>query len=580
MGRVDFQHRLRDLILADDPVATLRFPVSLGLMPLYVCWDPRPETLDQPAFAALREAATELRDIGIEDALDWIKRKAKPRLRDWLVAVEIVEGGRDFLYRHYGAAVSASVGRDNTGTLLSLMTRHSASARVYQPGYDAIAKRRLPLYTESVNTSGLVVTTWRRLIVPTFAGRRKVDGFLVANVPVGGLPEWPLVLPRGRLGRERIRSFETARGQFNGLSAGDVTRQIEANIRGLLGGGQIGIAILSSDLAIFRYVSPQLAKMLRSESIPLTRRGPADYLADPALFARVAADLASGAEYAEIETEMRRIDGTRLFARLTFGRLDYNMGPAIAVWIADLTEHKRLQEELARAKAEAEREAQGRQRLWASLAHDIKTPLNAVVGFASALESLPKIDEARVREYGGLIRQSGKLLSTLIDDLLDLSRMDAGKFALVRSEIDPAVSLGAALDIVRPLAEAKRIELRATFASGLKIKADAKALARIAVNVLSNAVKFTPEGGRIEASLARGPKGGARIAISDTGRGIPSGALRRVLKPFEQADPGTDRDGGTGLGLSIVKGLVDLHGGHLDIKSAVGKGTTVDIHLP
>jgi hypothetical protein len=189
MGRSKFENRLLALILADDPLATLEFPLTLDLMPLYVCWEPRRDSLKLPIFAALLDSVEAFAPDGLDAALRWLNTKAPADLRDWVIGVGIEKGGKDYVYRHYGAAIAASVGRDNTGTRLSLMARHSASARIYAPGYAAIARRGLPLYTESANTAGLAVKTWRRLIVPVFGPRRKVDGYLVANVPAAGLPD-------------------------------------------------------------------------------------------------------------------------------------------------------------------------------------------------------------------------------------------------------------------------------------------------------------------------------------------------------------------------------------------------------
>lgn len=573
------ENTLKDLILAGDPVETVENSQALALMPVYACWNPDPRSIDVPVMVELLARAAELGAGGVEGAIRALRQTDHASLARETSVVEFIDGGRDHLVRYYGRAMVEALGRDYTGVKLSTLAIQGPSARVFGPSYDAVAARREPLYSENSNTIGLLARTWRRLIVPTFDPKGKVDGVIAANGAGYGVPSWPIVTPKARPGEGVALEYRLARDRYLALSGYELTRQIQTSAHGLLGVGQVGVAILANDVATFRYVSERFGALLGLDRIALAGRKIIDILEQPDDFKPVRDAFAAGRDTCECETVIRHKNGSPMFVRLTFGRMEYNLIPAVAVWLTDLTEHKRLQDELAAARAQSERESLARQRLWASLAHDIRTPVNAVLGFADALQSLPKIDEARSREYGGLIRRAGIHLSTLIRDLLDLSRIDAGKFELEKKRIDPTRPLSSAREIVMSLADAKKVTLETDFASGLTLEADADALTRIAVNLLSNAIKFTPEGGKIALVLDVASPSGVLIKVADTGRGISPTALARLTRPYEQAETG-DRAGGTGLGLSIVKGLVDLHGGSLAIESAVGKGTTVSVRLP
>lgn len=574
------ENELKELLLAGDPVETVENSQAFALMPIYACWNPDPRTIDVPALVELLAKAKELGAAGIDGAIRYMRDPAHADFASDIAIVEFVDDGRDHVVRYYGRNMVASLGRDYVGTRFSALANQGPSARAFGPSYDAVAMRREALYCENSNTIGLTARTWRRLIVPTIDATGKVDGVIVASGSGDGVPNWPIVTPKQRPGECVPAEYRFARDRYLALSGYELTRQIQTSAHGLLGVGQVGVAILANDLSTFRYVSERFGALLGFDPVSLTGGKLAEILERPEDFAPIRDAFTAGRDTPEFETVIRRRDGSRMFARLSLARIEYNSFASFAVWLTDLTEHKRLQEELAAAQAQTLRESAARQRLWVSLAHDIRTPVNAIKGFADALEILPKVDEARAREYGGLIRRASVMLSTLIGDLLDLSRLDAGKYQLALRDIDPAQPIKAALEIARPLAAAKSIALEVDLAIGLGLKADPDALARVAVNLLSNAIKFTPNGGRIAVCLRPEPRGGVALAISDSGRGISPEALARLTKPYEQADAAGDRRSGTGLGLSIVKGLVELHGGTLELESNLGQGTTVTVSLP
>ncbi len=236
----------------------------------------------------------------------------------------------------------------------------------------------------------------------------------------------------------------------------------------------------------------------------------------------------------------------------------------------------------AQWKAEAANRAKSE--FLANMSHELRTPLNAVLGFSEIIRDRTFGDAAldRYAEYGEHIHFSGRHLLGLIGDILDLSKIEAGKREIEETNVDLVAQAKDALCFVEPQAARKELDLRLDAPSPATVRADERALRQIMVNLLSNAVKFTQQGGTVTLRLSPGVGGGVAIAVADTGIGIKPEELGKVLERFGQArhDIATTQESGTGLGLPIVKGLTELHGGTVMIESTLGKGTTVTVELP
>lgn len=236
---------------------------------------------------------------------------------------------------------------------------------------------------------------------------------------------------------------------------------------------------------------------------------------------------------------------------------------------------------LETARVEAEAQSAGKTRFLANMSHELRTPLNAVLGFADIMRQRlfgPLPD--RYAGYADAIHQAGGHLLDLINDVLDLSKIEAERYQLAVAEFDARDAVSAAVALVRLQADDKGVDLAAVLsAEPLKVRADARALKQMALNLLSNAVKFTPAGGSVTLTLdADGPD--LELAVSDTGVGIAPEDLKRLGRPFEQAGGADQKAQGTGLGLSLVRSLTELHGGRMTIDSTLGEGAAVLIRLP
>lgn len=241
------------------------------------------------------------------------------------------------------------------------------------------------------------------------------------------------------------------------------------------------------------------------------------------------------------------------------------------------------QETLNRALAEAERANQAKSRFLATMSHELRTPLNAIIGFAEMLagEVFGPFPSPKYREYARDIQASSTHLLQLVDDILDLTAIEAGRQQLRPEQLDIADVARDCIAIVQPALQRKSIAHRLSLPPALPpLVADRRAVKQILINLLYNAIKFTPEHGAI-ALEARTAERAIHLSVSDTGRGIPADKLATITEPFVRTEPDPYKSyEGKGLGLAIVKSLVELHDGRLAIDSQLGRGTVVMVTLP
>ena len=224
----------------------------------------------------------------------------------------------------------------------------------------------------------------------------------------------------------------------------------------------------------------------------------------------------------------------------------------------------------------------------ATMSHELRTPLNSIIGFSDVLSSIESLDDKQNR-YVQNIRSSGRMLLEMINDILDLAKMEAGKMELRIGRFNVAAAISAQCDMLRPLAERKRIDVFAEVAPGLEaVEQDQSKVQQILSNLLSNAVKFTPEGGRITVTAYPADSGATMVLeVADTGVGIAPEEQQAIFEKFRQSrvfqagdDAMTREISGTGLGLSIVRELCRLLGGDVSLESHLGRGSCFTVRLP
>lgn len=229
--------------------------------------------------------------------------------------------------------------------------------------------------------------------------------------------------------------------------------------------------------------------------------------------------------------------------------------------------------------AEAREKLDTRTTFFAQTSHELRTPLNAIVGFAEMMSTgvfgpLPE----RYQEYAELIHEGGRNLTLIVDDVLDLARLEAGRYEIFAEPVGLTDLAEEAVRFMADEAARKKVDLRLAGQDDAEAFADAKAVRQIALNLISNALKFTPAGGQVEV-VAEEVAGGARLVVIDTGVGISPEELQRLSRVFEQGEAGKKQKG-AGLGLSVVRAFADLHGGRLGIESREGGGARISVFFP
>ncbi len=287
----------------------------------------------------------------------------------------------------------------------------------------------------------------------------------------------------------------------------------------------------------------------------------------------------------DMEFRITRPDGEVRYIRCE-GRCEHDQNEEVIALFGimqDVTERTLYERDLTEAKDAAERAYAAKSQFLANMSHELRTPLNAIIGFSEMMQRqlLGPIGSERYLDYITGIRESGEHLLDLISDILDMSKIEAGKYELDLEELNVAKVIRLAVHMMEGRATDAKIKITIDIASDdFQIVADRRAVMQVLLNLLSNAVKFTEPGGSVRVECIR-RKDYVSIKVHDTGIGIPANQLKDITRPFEQAASHyTRKHEGTGLGLAITKELVELHGGSLHIDSTVGVGTIVTVKIP
>ncbi|MBV9571475.1 MAG: PAS domain-containing sensor histidine kinase [Alphaproteobacteria bacterium] len=336
-----------------------------------------------------------------------------------------------------------------------------------------------------------------------------------------------------------------------------------------------------------RYASPAARSLLGRDPESLVGEAPAMLVhgddVKPMHYAFVRASYFG--QDAEAEVRLKCADGGFVWTEIRCRPAGRGIGQQseIVAVTRDISERKAQEHALIQARDAADQANRAKSGFLANMSHELRTPLNAIIGFSEVMthEMFGPLGGPKYREYAGLIHESGEHLLELINGVLDMSKIEAGKFQVSEDLFDLNKVATQAMRFVKLQADRKGLVLRAAIAEDCaNIFADERAIKQILINLLTNAVKFTPRGGEVKVSAARDGRV-VQLAVRDTGVGISEEDLQRLGRPFEQADGmQVKRQEGTGLGLALIKALTAAHGGRLSIESKPGRGTVVCITLP
>lgn len=283
-----------------------------------------------------------------------------------------------------------------------------------------------------------------------------------------------------------------------------------------------------------------------------------------------------------VEIECVCKDGSLVPVELNIRPIGYMDEPAILIVARNIVERKETENALIHAKLLAEKSNRIKSEFLANMSHELRTPLNSIIGFSQLLnvQTFGDLNEKQIG-YVANIHKSGKHLLELINDILDISKIESGNMKYEPDKINLLQTMDEVITLVEPISRSKSIEFESSMDIGnFEIYADKTKIKQILLNLLANAIKFTDKNGKVTV-CSKIVNDKIDIAVSDTGIGIPAEKLEDIFNPFKQLDSSYNRKyEGTGLGLSIVKRYVEMHNGDLRVESEVGKGSTFTVRLP
>jgi PAS domain S-box-containing protein len=361
----------------------------------------------------------------------------------------------------------------------------------------------------------------------------------------------------------------------------------------------VPVTIAAWETGALLHANDAAASLIGLSADELQRRSILEFYVEPERRGMLLRDIDAGAGTAEGEVQLRRVDGQEIWVKVAAHRVSYCGTPCVFAISHDITEHKARARQLAEVQEQLNRQAsnlnssgehaaeaasRAKSTFLAHMSHELRSPLNAILGFSEVVRGLhfgrDQVD--KYAEYGGYIHQAGTHLLALIDDILDLAKVEAGKLELQRRRFDLIELLDECARMMRPMVDGRGLKLQVYgTASSLTLTADRRRTKQMIVNLLSNAIKFTHPGGKVELSAQLMPDQAIAVTISDTGIGMTEAQIAVALEPFGRvANSVADDPTGSGLGLPIVKNLIETHGGKLQILSELNRGTIARLVFP
>jgi PAS domain S-box-containing protein len=363
----------------------------------------------------------------------------------------------------------------------------------------------------------------------------------------------------------------------------------EAQMRQVVEGSRQGIVVRTATELL--YVNDGFARMLGLDSYrdvyrlgqsALTRAVHPDDL--PVMMERLKTRTSGKETVTHYEIRLIRTDGRPRWVAVAAASILWDGKPASVSWLTDIDERKRAELEIIKSKEAAEFANHSKTEFLAHMSHELRTPLNAIIGFSEmiALEPFGPVGSPKYHEYAHDIHRSGQHLLDLINDVLDLSKVEAGKVELHESSVALPDLVEECVALLRGRADNANVVLRAELPRDLPLlRADERVIKQVLLNLLSNAVKFTPRGGSVVARAEDRAGKSLILSVTDSGIGMSPDEIAIALTPFGQIDSALARQHiGTGLGLPLTRSLVQLHGGDITVSSRKGLGTTVSANFP
>ncbi|MFA7430081.1 MAG: response regulator [Rhodospirillaceae bacterium] len=358
-------------------------------------------------------------------------------------------------------------------------------------------------------------------------------------------------------------------------------RDSESRVRGILEDSPVGVALSREDGSIL-FLNRRLAEMHCVDYEAFSSQPAQTFFANPADRTQLVAAARAGKPLRDVEIQFRRANGTFYWALVTMVETRHEDESVLLTWIYDISARKAAEEAQRAATEQAERAARSRAEFLAMMSHEIRTPMTGVLGMVRLLLHSDLTPEQR--DCAETIAYSGDALMTILDDVLDLTRLDAGRLELDRQDFDPRRVVHSVVHLMASRATEKGLRLDTDFAADVpdQFCGDAARLRQVLLNLIGNAIKFTDLGGiTVSVTAEQDDATVLRVEVRDTGPGIDAERREALFEPFVQADPSVaTRHGGSGLGLSICRRLVALMGGTIGVDSMPGRGSGFWFTLP
>jgi PAS domain S-box-containing protein len=355
------------------------------------------------------------------------------------------------------------------------------------------------------------------------------------------------------------------------------------NLRKMLDLSPIGVVISDEEGRIL-YANQTMSAIVEVEAADLIGHRPSDLLAEACLNENLIRQASRTGEIRGQEIACRSATGERKWLLASLIRIDYQGRPAVVAWNLDITARHDAETVLRAAKDEAESANRSKSEFLASMSHELRTPLNAIIGFSDIIrgQAMGPVGTPVYLEYANDIQASGQHLLEMVNDILDVSKIETGQLDLIEEPLDLETLIGSVLRLVQDRAKRGEVSIATEIPASLpRLRADGRRVKQVVLNLLSNAIKFTPAGGSVTVSARRHDRDGMEIAVRDTGIGIATADIPKAMARFGQVDSALHRKfEGTGLGLPLAKSLMELHGGSLELTSEPGRGTTVTVRFP
>lgn len=404
---------------------------------------------------------------------------------------------------------------------------------------------------------------------------------------------WMWIMARARIVERdengeplRVIGVHTDIDEF--IRAREALEESEKKYRAVFDNSPIGITLAQTDASLLES-NPSYEKMTGYTSQELAQLGwkPITHPDDVERNFSLATEVQEGKRDSyHLEKRYIQPDGKEVWANLLVNAVRYASDDKVLLvsMAEDITERKRAEVELQHTKEAAEQANRAKSEFLAAMSHDLRTPLNAIMGFSDMMRQnvFGALGDARYEQYVEDIHKSGKYLVSLINGILDLSKIEAGKYELTEEHVDIKLLILEAVKLNKPQADARNISLKYNIPAEIpQLYVDDRPVKQILVNLFSNSIKFTSEGGEIRVNVAICPEGGLEVKVRDNGMGMSGDDISRALEPFEQIDSTKPRKNeGTGLGLYICANLMQILGGELAIESRIEEGTTVTLSFP